>query len=218
MAICLAITDADWSLTKDVFSVLGTLVSVAGVGLAFYVGLAGLATWRRQLKGTSDHELSRRALIELYVYRDAIDAARSPVMFGYECELSKEEANGLKFVDKNHLEKRRGYQRRLEEIRKARLPIYLTLLESEAIWGKDLGTLYLSLFKLQNEFSRYVEFSLIASDPREDEDDRRPYREMLKERRDVLYDPRDEEGDDFRREFNAVSAEIERYLKSKLIM
>lgn len=217
MSICLAITDVDWSITKDVFSVIGTLVSAAGVGLAFYVGLSGLATWKRQMKGVSDHELSRRALIELYQYRDAIEQARSPIMLGWEFELTEDESKGLKFTEKRHLEKRKGYQARLEKIRLARVPIRLTLLDSEAVWGKELGLMYKELFKLQHEFYRYVELSILASDPQEDEDDRRPYVDILKSRRDVMYDPSDENGDDFRKEFIAASSIIESYLKSKMI-
>lgn len=217
MSICMAISDVDWALTKDVFAVVGTVVSVLGVGLAFYVGLAGLATWSRQLKGASDHELSRKALIELYRYRDVIEQARSPGMLGWEFKLSEEEVAGLTFVQKNHLERQKGYQRRLDAIRQAREPIHMTLLDSEAIWGKDLRERYKALFKLQHEFFRYVELSFIASDPREDEDDRRPYRDILKKRRNVMYDPPDEDGDEFRQEFNKSFMSVEGYLKAKLI-
>lgn len=217
MSICLAITDADWSLTKDVFTIVGTLVSAAGVGLAFYVGIAGLATWRRQLKGASDHELSRKALIELYRYRDAMEQARVPGMLEWECRLSAEEAAGLTFAQKNHLELRKGYQRRFEEVRKIREPMYMTLLDSEAVWGKDLRNLCKPLFALQNEFSRYVELHLIATDPREDKEDRRPYRDMLKNRREVMYSMPGAMEDEFKQEFDSASAAVELYLKTKLI-
>lgn len=218
MSICLAITDADWTLTKDVFSVIGTLVSAAGVGLAFYVGLAGLSTWRRQLKGASDHELSRRALIELYRYREAIERARSPVMFEHETALSSEEANGKGFSQKNHLGKQKGYQARFERISKAREPIHATILDCEAVWGTQLGELFKALFKLQHEFWTYVECHLIATDPDNDEDYRRAYRDVIKNRRDVLFDTMDDVGDDFRQDFNASLAKIEVYLKAKLIV
>ncbi|WP_150763151.1 hypothetical protein [Pseudomonas fluorescens] len=72
MSFCLAITDADWALTKDVFSIIGTIASVLGVGLAFYVGLEGLSTWKKQLKGTADHKLARDAAIVLRKYKNEL--------------------------------------------------------------------------------------------------------------------------------------------------
>jgi len=215
MSICFAITDADWAITKDVFSVLGTVVSAAGVALAAWIGFSGLATWRRQLKGTSDHELSRRALIELYRYRDAMEQARLSGMLGWEFQLSADEAAGLSFAEKNHLEMRKGYQRRLEVLRAAREPIHLTLLDSEAVWDKTLTELYMPLFKLHHEFARYVELTLITSDPREDEDDRSQYREILSNRRKIMYASPDENGDDFSQEFEKACAVVEAYLKDK---
>lgn len=62
--MCLALTDADWSLTKDVFSIFGTVISAVTVGVAIYFGRAGLHTWRKQLRGSADHDLARRLLIE----------------------------------------------------------------------------------------------------------------------------------------------------------
>jgi len=189
MPICLAITDVDWALTKDVFAVIGTLVSAAGVGLASYIGLKGLATWSRQLKGTSNHELSRKALIELYRYREAVERARSPVMFGHETDLTPEEAKEVKFSDRRHFGRRKGYHGRFDRIAKAREPIHITLLDTEAIWGKKLGELFKPLFRLQNEFYTYVECDLIAADPQQDEDYRRSYREVIKNRRDISIRP-----------------------------
>ena len=217
MSICLAITDVDWALTKDVFAIIGTLVSAAGVGLAFYVGLKGLATWSRQLKGTSDHELSRKALIELYRYREAVERARSPVMFGYESDLTPEEANGLNFSEQRHLGRRKGYHGRFDRISKTREPIHITLLDAEAIWGKELGELFKPLFVLQSEFHTYVEYDLMATDPQQDEDSRRSYYGVIKDRRKVMYDKTDDIGDEFRQEFNAASLAIENYLRPKLI-
>lgn len=72
MSICLALSDVDWNLTKDVFSIVGTIASVLGVGLAFYIGLAGLSTWKRQLRGTADHKLARDAATAIYKYKTAL--------------------------------------------------------------------------------------------------------------------------------------------------
>lgn len=72
MSICLALSDVDWNLTKDVFSIVGTIASVLGVGLAFYIGLIGLSTWKRQLRGAADHKLARDAATAIYKYKIAL--------------------------------------------------------------------------------------------------------------------------------------------------
>jgi hypothetical protein len=48
------------------------------------IAIKGLNTWKRQLKGQSEYELSRRLLVTLFKYRDAINGVRHPAMFGYE--------------------------------------------------------------------------------------------------------------------------------------
>lgn len=68
----MAISDVDWQLTKDVFSIAGTSASVFGVGLAFYIGLVGLSTWKRQLRGAADHKLARDAATAIYKYKTSL--------------------------------------------------------------------------------------------------------------------------------------------------
>lgn len=216
MSICLAITDADWSLTKDVFTIVGTLVSAAGVGLAFYVGLAGIATWKKQLRGTAHHELARKALVELYRFRESVERARSPVMMRAELDLDPQEMVDLSFSERSYLRKYAGYQKRFEAVFVARAPVEATLLESEALWGKDLHELVQPLFKLQHEFKTYAEFWFMASDPREDDAYKAANWDAIKDKPNLLYDNMSEEGDEFRQSFNRRITTIEQYLKPKL--
>lgn len=216
MSFCLALTDVDWSLTKDAFSILGTIASALGIGLAFYVGIEGLATWKRQLRGTTHHELARKALIELYKYRESVERARSPAMMGSELELKPEEEADLTFREKSYLRKCSGYQKRFDAMFAARAPIHATLLESEALWGKELGELFKPLFSMQHDFLLYVEYWLMASDPREDEDYRRTYWDVIKDKPKIIFDKLGDDGDEFRQNFNRCVAGIEQYLKPRL--
>ena len=54
MSLFLIINEIDWSITKDVFSIIGTIG-------ALVIGSLGLFTWRRQLKGISEYELAKKA-------------------------------------------------------------------------------------------------------------------------------------------------------------
>lgn len=58
MGLCLTISEVDWSLTKDVLSIIGTF----GV---LVIGVSGLFTWRRQLRGTSEYELAKKVVFKL---------------------------------------------------------------------------------------------------------------------------------------------------------
>lgn len=216
MSFCIALTDTDWSLTKDVFSVAGTLVTAAGVGIAFYFGREGLATWRRQLRGTANHELARRALIELFQYRESVERARSPLMFESEMALPEDLPPESSFLVRNYLAKIIGYQNRLEAIRAARAPVHASLIEAEAIWGRELKGLFKPLFSLEFEFNGYVSNHLMALDPRKDQDDRKAYSDLIRNKPNVMYGSLSEEGDDFKKQFDLGVLAIENYLRPKL--
>lgn len=54
MSICLTISKIDWAITKDVFTIIGTVSAIV-------IGIIGLTTWRRQLKGTSEYEVAKKS-------------------------------------------------------------------------------------------------------------------------------------------------------------
>lgn len=62
------------SAVADVLTALGALAAAAVAGL-------GLATWREQLKGRTEYDLARRMLKKTYRLREAVRAARSPLIF-----------------------------------------------------------------------------------------------------------------------------------------
>lgn len=217
MSICLAITDADWTLTKDVFSVIGTVVSAVGVGLAAWVGFSGLATWRRQNKGTADHDLSRRLLIDLYRLRDGISHVRNPVMLGNEGETGEDDLKGLNFQQRRYRNTARAYQNRFAPIGEVRVRINTSLLESEAVWDAELKSRFDPIFHLQQELWINVNAYLVSINPDETDSRSHSYRKILDETRDVLYEAPPGMEDDFKKELDAALAHVEDYLRPKLI-
>lgn len=216
MSICLAITDADWALTKDVFSVIGTVVSAIGVGLAAWVGFSGLATWRRQNKGTSDHDLSRRLLMDLYRLRDGIGHVRNPVMFGSEGG-AEEQGQNLNFQQINYRATVRAYQKRFAMVDEVRARLDTSLVESEAVWDGEVKSRFAVIFKLQHELVINVRSYLITMNPDEKDDTVQAYVKILAKRRDVLYESPLEGEDIFKTEIDAALSMIEDYLRPKLI-
>ncbi|WP_321847337.1 hypothetical protein [Pseudomonas paraveronii] len=216
MSICLAITDADWALTKDVFSVIGTVVSAIGVGLAAWVGFSGLATWRRQNKGTSDHDLSRRLLMDIYRLRDGIGHVRNPVMFGSEGG-AEEQGQNLNFQQINYRATVRAYQKRFAMVDEVRARLDTSLVESEAVWDGEVKSRFAVIFKLQHELVINVRSYLITMNPDEKDDTVQAYVKILAKRRDVLYESPLEGEDIFKTELDAALSMIEDYLRPKLI-
>ncbi|WAH56594.1 hypothetical protein LZ023_26810 [Pseudomonas silvicola] len=217
MSLCLAITETNWAVTKDVFGVIGTLVSAAGVGVAAYVGCSGLKTWKRQNKGTSDHDLARRILIEMYKYRDALSYVRSPALWSHEVQLSKEERIGLSSEQEAFKGQSQAYHRRLAEADRFKASLLTNILESEAVWGREVKELFEPLFKLHSALAGYIGTYLRMQDPYASPDMREAYRKIHRAKPDILYYAMDGESDAWADSFNSLIFEIEEVLRKRLI-
>lgn len=216
MSICFAITDADWALTKDALSMFGTVVSAAGVGLAAWIGFSGLATWRRQNMGVSDHDLSRRLLIDLYRLRDAIGHVRNSVVVLGD-GAGEEEDRNLNFFQLSYKMEVRSYDKRFGLIDEIRARLNTSLLESEAVWDGEAKARFRGVFALQHELWMKVRTHLIAANPDGDEDRKRAYRRICDNQRDILHELPMAGEDIFKSDLDAALLHVEEYLRSKLI-
>lgn len=216
MSICFAISDADWTLTKDVFSIIGTVVSAAAVAVAFYFGREGLHTWRRQLRGSADHDLSRRLLIELYRFRNEIQRARSPAIFTFEGMPFEGEAEAEDAREASFNFTARAYRRRMSALDDARNPLLATMLEAEAVWGGKLKELMAHVFKLEREFVIYVQLYLRTIDPSNTVQGAFSHSGILEKRRNVLYHL-DSPDDSYWNEMMGALNQVEQHLREHLI-
>lgn len=216
MSICLALTDADWSLTKDVFAVIGTLISAFTVGVAIYFGRAGLHTWRKQLRGSADHDLARRLLIEIYELRDLIKRARSPVVFSFEGMPFEGEVKSDNPQQESYNTSARAYRRRVMAMDDARRQLLATMLEAEAVWGNGLKDLMERVFKLEREFVNYVRLYLNSINPEVSVQTLFARQGFLGKNRDVLYDLNGPD-DVYWVEMKQALSEVDNYLRARLI-
>jgi hypothetical protein len=214
------LSDADWSLTKDVFSIIGTVVgaviSAATIGVAIYFGRAGLHTWRKQLRGSGDHDLARRLLIELYQLRDAIQRARSPGVFSFESTPFEGETPSEDPKRASYDASARAYRRRLSAMDEARNPLLATMLEAEAVWGGGLKNLMEQVFKLEREFVNNVRLYLNSISPDVTVQALFARQELLGKQRDVLYDLNGPE-DVYWVEMKSALWAVENHLRARLI-
>lgn len=121
MSLCLAISEVDWSITKDIISIIGTIG-------ALVIGSTGLFTWRRQLKGTSEYELARKAILSTYEVQQAIQSVRNPMLY-----LSKGEVEAGCRIE----EELRIYNDRMDHLYKKWIELQAIRLEARVIWSDE---------------------------------------------------------------------------------
>ena len=116
------------TLLKDV------LLGGAAITGAF-IANKGLTTWKRQLSGNSEYELSRRILVTLYKYRDAINGVRNPFIWNYEMPTPPEDQlKKMTPLQVSFFGTQKAYEARWESVQIERRNLYVHLLEAEAIW------------------------------------------------------------------------------------
>ncbi len=121
MSFCLTFTNIDWSLTKDVFSIVGTIG-------ALVLGAIGLTAWKRQLKGTSEYELARKAILLTYEIQQLIQSVRDPLL-----QLNKEEVEAGRRLE----EEQRIYNNRMQELFLKWAKLQTIRLETKVIWSDE---------------------------------------------------------------------------------
>jgi hypothetical protein len=104
--------------------------AAAAVGAVTIAGL-GLGTWRRQLRGTTEYDLARRLLLQVYRLRDAIDHVRQPFM---SIEEAGERKEGVPWEIA-------AYDQRWQGVREAMVALAAAVAESEVLWGSEVTAL-----------------------------------------------------------------------------
>ena len=130
----------DWQLIRE-------LVAVGGTIGALIIGVLGLSTWRRQLQGTSEYEVAKNALLATYHVRDAVQAARSPMLY-----LGKDEVEAGRRLE----EEQRIYEERMKRIYEEWAKLRTLALESRVIWGEEAEQLFDPISELIRELRRAI--------------------------------------------------------------
>ena len=181
------------------------------------VAIKGLNTWKRQLKGNSEYNLSRRLLVSLFKYRDAIKGVRHPAIWTNEMPSPPEDEvqdmteEKLRFYGTS-----KAYQARWEKVQNERTSLYADLLEAEALWDDKLKGLYKVVFDLEHELATRIRNYLDLMNPDTDKEYKEAIRKIMKESRDIMYDKFNDEKDEYIMDFKVGVENIEKYLKPKL--
>ena len=192
----------------DLFDIGGVLATVVAV----IVALRGIGEWRNQGIATADHDLARRLLIELYRYREAIGHVRNPMILGYE---GKKEGENYVVYEKVDVVAK-AYGERFEKLGEVKSKLLANILESEAVWNVEVKSLCVALFRLERELFSHVRAYLITIDPKQTDDMRQAYIEIMGKQRDILYEGVGDE-DEYLADINQAFSIVERSLRPKLL-
>ncbi|MCK9396116.1 MAG: hypothetical protein M0Q44_11055 [Methylobacter sp.] len=137
------------SCIKDIALTMAALSSI-------YVGLAGLDTWKRQLRGNNEYILAKSASIALYELREAIILVRSPF---YHPDVKTPNTDELRKLDDQQWKQLESdiilqeHHKSLKKIKVAEEKLKSCLLEIEAILGLRFSKEIEPISSLINELS-----------------------------------------------------------------
>ena len=106
---------------------------------AGYVGLKGLDTWRRQLRGNTEYQLAKQLLKSVYELHGAISDVRNPLRsYPPEPDLPEEVLQRLSRQEKQWHIVKQDYQKKWISISDIKSTLASTLLEAKVIWGTGI--------------------------------------------------------------------------------
>ena len=198
------------TLTKDLIlsgaAITGAVVAVKGLG-----------TWRRQLKGKTEHDLSKHLLVSLFKYRDAIRGVRNPAIYTHEIPKPPEDkAKSMNPDQISFYGTAEVYQARWSKVQDERVKLYADLLEAEALWGEELNKLFKVIYDLEHELFTYIRRYLELSNPDVNNNRKDAVEKFQQKSRNIMYGDLGDEDDEFWNDVMVGIESIEKYLKPKL--
>ncbi len=184
-------------MITDWITATSTGVIALATASGVIVARMGLNTWKEQLKGTTEYDLARRLLLQLYKVRDAIGYVRNPFLLVSEAGEPKDTVPW----------EVAAYENRWKGVREGMIELEAIALECEVIWGKEVIQLKEKLTKQVISLNQAVgAYIRAASDIR--------FQKDFERLENILY-ARGED-DEFDKILTSVINEIEEYIKPRL--
>lgn len=199
------------------FSDVADAITIVIAALGVWIANQGLNTWRKQLTGGVEYDLTRRLLITTFQLRDAIRDVRNHSMMDIEMSTSHEEAEGLTPQQREFVGYTKAYANRWKPVTAIRNDLRTGLLEAEVLWGKEIYEKFNPVFKLQAELNIEIRHSITLRNPYENEAGRDAITRIRRGKRSIMYDEsNDDEPDQYTVDMNRAVETIENYLKPHL--
>ena len=195
--------------------IIGALKDVVLLGCAItgaIVAVKGLNTWKRQISGQSDYNLSKNLLISIYKYRDAINGVRSP--FVEYPAPTDEDLKNMNHDEANFKGVSNVYEKRWEAVSEQSSNIYANLIEAEAIWDKKLSGMWKDVKKKEVQLFLHLRNFLTISNPKVKYYRKEHLNKKLDEIHQTIYDIGEE--DKFKAEFEREIEKMTNYIRDKI--
>lgn len=202
--------------TGEYLAVIKDIANIVAAGIASFVAVTGLTTWKRQLKGNAEYQLARRLLKSVYALRDAIALVRNPFQSAGEIAQALREANiNVDYRDKGFqvLSAQAVYQHRWNRVVEASSALQVDGLEAEALWGPVIQEHLRALSALVSELSFSIQMYLrnLERPPRDQTSD------QMRAIDAVIYEvPGSEHANAFSKKLAAAISNIESFIQPKL--
>lgn len=194
-----------YDVTKDIITFVLTAAGLIIAGM-------GLATWKKQIKGTKEFDTAYNLHYSILKLRNAIKHVRNPAIFPSESYKAIQYSTA-KYPDKSKEEIEKSshpyvYEMRWDEIKDADTEVESHLLAAEVLWGPEI----LELMKPLN--SKIVELNIALKQNFQPELRTKNVTDL----HDVIYDKGDgSTGEDaFSQEVSKAIKGIVDYIKSKI--
>ena len=119
--------------------IIATFAAAGGLVIASI----GLSTWKKQLRGTSEYELAKRLMLEVYQLRDALRSTRNPFLSG--AEGNEDDTEDTWEIT--------AYSKRWESVREVITRFRVTSLEAEVVWDDAIKEPSEDIHKLISELN-----------------------------------------------------------------
>jgi hypothetical protein len=200
-----------WSPSLRDFIIM--VVSIVGACTA----KSALNTWQRQLRGSTEYELSRRILKSIYRVRDSIRMVRNPLMMQAEIEAASHQLTEIRSSERAVREDTEAitmaYNLRWGKLIDTMRELEIECLESEVFWGRRVSDLVRPLHNAINDLHRALRMHL------RDRNGQAVYSpdEVAEIERTVFGFAVEEESDVFANRVQAAITTVENFLRPNLI-
>lgn len=198
--------------------ILGGLKDVVLLGTAItgaVVAVKGLGTWKRQINGQSNYNLSKNLLISLFKYRDAIEMVRNPFMSSLEMPLPPlDERSGMNSDEIRFYGLFKAYEKRWDKVVGLQSEIYANLIEAEALWGDELSAMWKILRKKENQLLMQLQNYIQICNPKTPAHEKDRLQASQEKMHNTLYEGG--ENDLFKIQFEAELLKMTSYIKEKI--
>lgn len=197
------------------FSVLKDIVLTLTAITGAFVAVKGLSTWKRQISGQAEYNLSKNLLVNLFKYRDVISSIRDPFMSGSErIPPSGEERKKMTDAQVRHHATSKAYEVRWNKLSEVRPEIYANMIEAEALWGDEITKLWENLIKKENDLLYAIQDFLEFTNPGIDRLDKEHLIANHRHIRRMVFEGGKD--DPFKPEFDSRLDEMTAYIKKKI--